>query len=62
MFFLAVFSKFLFFRQDKSRSLLRRPEGKKMMTKLALAEMPQIDHRVSQTFQSVVQPTDTFKP
>lgn len=32
-----------------------------MIKALALAEMPEIDHRVRQAFQGIVQLTDPFK-
>ena len=38
-----------------------RPSGESMMRTLALAEMPQIDHRVSQARQGVVQLTDPLE-
>lgn len=50
-----------FLRHDKAGSFALRPVGEWMTRTLALAEMPEIDHRVRQTFQGVVQPTDPFK-
>jgi len=48
-------------RHDKSRSLALRPFGEWMTRTLALAEMPEIDHRVSQAFHGIVQLADPFE-
>jgi len=48
-------------RHEKSRSLAPRPFEEWMTRTLALAEMPEIDHRISQAFQGIMQLTDSFE-
>lgn len=58
---LTVFSIFPFPRQDKFGSRAPRPQGEWMTQALAQAEMPEIDHRVRQAFQGIVQLTDALE-
>ena len=60
-FLLSLFSIFLFPRHDQLRSLASRPERASAMRASASAEMSQINHRVSQAFQGIVQLTDPFE-
>lgn len=58
---LSFFAIFLVSSHDKLRSHTPRPPGEWMRKALALAEMPEIDHRVCQGFQGIVQPADPLE-
>ena len=55
------FPTFPFTRHDKSGSLVPRPQGEWMTQALALAEMPEVNHRVRQAFQGIVELTDALE-
>ncbi len=54
MVFLPFLPLFPFSKHDNSGSLSLRPQREWMEKPLAFAEMPEIDHRVCQSFQGVV--------
>jgi len=58
---LPLFPIFLISKHDHSESLLPRPQREGMMQGLALAEMPEIDQRVCQGFQGVMQLADPLE-
>ena len=59
--FFSIFYLFPFSRQDKSRLLETKTQTAYINRKLILTEVPKIDHCVGQTFQGIMQLTNSFK-
>ena len=58
---LPLFAVFAISWHDNFGSLSPRPQREWMRKGAALAEMPEIDHRISQAFQSIMQLTDALE-